>query len=147
MPAKVATALSRVESDRHCRGRLRVRTCGGGLESQQPIDPVFDGNHPRCGQCADVFRDVVAIQQWHAGGDCPGGDILRQFDAHSSASNQAGLGDPLLDLAADVGGIPRRTLCSQPRQHQLDGGSTVQGIRLRFGRVARTGGVAVAEVP
>ena len=49
-----------------------------------------------------------------------GGEVLGEIDPDRGVGHETGAGDPLLDLAADVGGVPRRPPCPQTGQDDLD---------------------------
>ena len=94
-----------------------------------------------------MFWYVVAVQQRGAGGDGAGGEVLSQLDPDRGLGDQTGSCDPLLHLAADVGGVPRRPLPTQPREHQLDSGIAVELPDTRGDHGAFLAWVAEPEPP
>ena len=92
-----------------------------------------------------MFGHVVAVQQGRAGGDGPGGEVFGKLDPDRGVGDEPGLRDPVFDLTADVGGVPRRPPHAQPGHHQLDGLVPVQRAHRRRRERHWSGGVAVAE--
>ena len=102
-----------------------------------------------------MLGHVGAGEQRGAGIQGAGGEVLGQLGPDRRVGDETGGGDPLLDLAADVGGVPRRPPCPQPGQHGLDApASAVEATEPRTTRHRHTdaGGsagagerVAVAE--
>ena len=91
----------------------------GGLlgAADEPGDEVgLDGQHVGGGQGADVFGHVGAGEERRAGAQGSGGEVLGQVGSDRSIGHQASAGDPVLDLTADVGGVPRRPPGTQAGQ-------------------------------
>ena len=76
-----------------------------------------------------MFGDVVPGQEWGAGGEGAGGEVLGQLAAYDRVGDdavRAGGGDDLLDLPADVGGVPRRPPGAEPEKDQVGDGVAVE---------------------
>jgi hypothetical protein len=87
----------------------------------EPGDDVgLDGQHLGRGQCSDVFGHVVALQKRPTGAQHSARKVLGQVDPDRGVGHQAGAGDPLLDLAPDVGSVLRRPSGPQAGEHDVD---------------------------
>ena len=93
-----------------------------------------------------MLRNVVAVQQRRARGQGAGGEVFGQLEAHRSVDDEPGGGDPLLDLASDVGCVPGRAFGTQPAQHHLDGSVTIQPTDTRRRERDASTRVAVAKL-
>ena len=91
-----------------------------GATDESGDEVGLDGQYLGGGEGADVFGHVGAGEERLAGGQGSGGEVLGEIDPHCSVGHETGAGDPLLDLAADVGGVPRRPPCPQTGQDDLD---------------------------
>ncbi|HEX5089625.1 MAG TPA: hypothetical protein VFV89_17590 [Nocardioides sp.] len=95
--------LGRVEAVLGQRDRLR-RSVGAPLEPGGEL--LLDIEDAPGGEGADVFGNVVAAQQRHAGGDDAVGEVLGQLGPGRGVGDHAEGGDLEFDLTADVGGVP-----------------------------------------
>ena len=86
-----------------------------------------------------MLGDVGLVEQRDTAVQGAGGEILRQLQAHRRVGDDAGRGQVLFDLAADVGGVPRRPPRPQPRQHHRHDLLAVQLPDRRQGQRRRAG--------
>lgn len=96
------------------------RECLAVGAPSHPSDDLSLVEHPRRAEVADVFGDVVAIEQPRTRRHRQRREVFGQLAPHWRVGDDAGAGDVLLDLAADVSGVPGRTACPQPGQHLPD---------------------------
>ena len=93
-----------------------------------------------------MFGYALVLEQRHACRDSSRGQIFGQLDPHSGVSDDPLAGDELLDLAADVGGVPRRSLRAESRQDRGDGFVAVECARTRRGQSRGACGGAEPEL-
>jgi hypothetical protein len=66
-----------------------------------------------------VFGHVAGGEQPNAAGSGPSGHIFGELDARGGLGDQVGLCQQELDLAADVGGVPRRPFRPELGDHPV----------------------------
>jgi hypothetical protein len=92
-----------------------------------------------------VLRDIRAGEQRQTPVQGAGGEVLGQFEPRGGVGDDAGGGDQLLGLAADVGCVPRGASSGQPGQHPCRDRVAVQRAH-RSGREShRLVGVPIAQ--
>ena len=109
----------------HVLGGTGLRV--GGAGDQPGRELALNGQDLRRGKRPEVFghpasRSVAVDQQRDANHQRPGGEVLGQLKAHGRGRDQPGARDQLLDLTANIGGVPGRparahrdsTVCTAP---------------------------------
>ena len=119
-------ALRRVESrpGRRARSmRIAARRAASARRGERgAIEVGLDVEHRAARSARGRARARrVAVEQRHAPADGAGGQVLGQLAPHRGVGDQtSAAGDQLLDLAADVGGVPGRPARPEPRRHLVD---------------------------
>ena len=118
-----------------------------GSAASDPGDEVsLSAEDLRRGQRPDVLGHIGSGEQPGAPLSGSGGDVLGELGPHRLVGEETGLGGEDLDLPADVGGVPRRPLRPQDRDHQLGRGVAVDPPRPRPRHRHRLGRVGVADL-
>ncbi len=89
-----------------------------------------------------MLRQARPIQQRDTLREGSGGQIFGQFDPYGGLRDDPSTGQVLLDLAANIGGVPRRTPRTESRQHRLHRAIPVEFAGSDAHREDRSGRVA-----
>jgi hypothetical protein len=92
-----------------------------------------------------VLRHSLPVHQGNAPAKGTGGEVLGQLEAHRRVGDDALGCDQLLDLAANVGDVPRRPAGGQSAQYPVDETLSVQRAHRGRDQVHGSLGIAIAE--
>jgi hypothetical protein len=138
--------LLRLIQPRHDRGGDRSGRRRGSGAGDKPSRQV--GLHVQDvtrGESAQMLRQARPIQQRDTLREGSRGQIFGQFDPYGGRRDDPSTGQVLLDLAANVGGVPRRTPRTESRQHRLHPAIPVEFAGSDANREDRSGRLPEAE--
>jgi hypothetical protein len=102
--------------------------------------------HVRRTQRPDMLGSIVTVHQRDADGDRPRGQILGELTSYGATADHVAGRNELLDLAANVGRVPRGVLGAEPVDGALGQSVPIQGADRSRVRAGAPRGQAEAEL-